>query len=167
MLLRLIGPGTLIAPTPVAPNSPPSPAALFHAAPAQFRLAVSHTMLAAPLSQLASAAHFSLLPALQHTPRIAIDGLIISRERWHFSREELAFAQASGTERFVGARRWAERNQLPRFVFVRTPTERKPCFVDLESPAFVDMLAWLVKEAATLDVSEMLPGIDQTWRFSE
>src|SRR5436190_12126821 len=66
MLLTLIGPATLIAPAPVAPNIAPSPAPLFHAAPAQFRLEVSHTMLDAPLSQFLSPAR-----ALRTTPAVA------------------------------------------------------------------------------------------------
>src|SRR5687768_513488 len=62
MLLTLIGPGTLIAPAPAGPKTAPSPAALFHAAPAQFRLVVSQAKLPEPLSQLTSAARRDAAP---------------------------------------------------------------------------------------------------------
>src|SRR6476619_7549724 len=55
MLLTLIGPGTLIAPAPVAPKIAPLPAPLFHAAPDQFKLLVSQMKLPPPLSQVTSA----------------------------------------------------------------------------------------------------------------
>ncbi|MBC7978643.1 MAG: lantibiotic dehydratase, partial [Myxococcales bacterium] len=113
--------------------------------------------------QLASETLFTLLPRLPHAPRITIDGVVVSRETWSFAPSELAFAKASGLERFVAARRWAQHHGLPRFVFLRVPEEPKPCFVDLESPIYVESLARLVRKASTVSLSEMLPGLDQTW----
>jgi hypothetical protein len=113
---------------------------------------------------VASATHFTLLPPLPHTPRISIDGLVVTRESWQFSPAELSFAlEKSSSERFIGARRWAQRHALPRFIFVRVPHETKPCFVDLTSPIYVEMLARFVRQASAVSISEMLPAIDQTW----
>src|SRR5688572_4863710 len=64
MLLTLIGPGRSIAPAPAGPKTAPSPAALFHAAPAQLRLVVSQAKLPEPLSQLTSAARRDAAPEL-------------------------------------------------------------------------------------------------------
>jgi hypothetical protein len=112
---------------------------------------------------LASATHFHLLPPAHHLPRVVIDGLVVGRETWSFEPSELAFTADHGFERFVAARRWARARGLPRFVFVRVPSETKPCFVDFESPIFIDMLVRLIRGAPIVKVSEMLPAVDQTW----
>jgi hypothetical protein len=52
----------------------------------------------------------------------------------------------------------------------KAPVERKPCYVDFDSPVYVDTLAKIVKqsgESATpvgpISVTEMLPTLDQLW----
>ena len=113
--------------------------------------------------QLAAETQFLLLPALPHTPRVSIDGLIVARESWSFDPAQLAFAKASGLDRFLGARRWARQHGVPRFIFLRVPHETKPYFIDLESPVYVEILARLVRQARVVKISEMLPAIDETW----
>jgi hypothetical protein len=110
-----------------------------------------------------SVAHFRLLPRIPHTPRITIDDLVVARETWSFAPDELAFTAATGLERFVQARRWAREHRLPRFVFVRLPPEAKPHFVDLASPHSIDLFARHVRTAQSVEVSEILPAIDETW----
>jgi hypothetical protein len=112
---------------------------------------------------LSSEMHFKLVPAMRHAPRLSIDSLIVHRESWTFDPAELAFASASGLDRFVEARRWARRHGIPRAIFVRVPQEPKPCFIDLESPVYVEILAKLVRQAPTVKISEMLPAIGDTW----
>src|SRR4051812_39331958 len=56
MLRTVIGAATLITPAPEPLNTAPSPARLFHAAPVQFRLVVSHSEFDAPLSHTTSPA---------------------------------------------------------------------------------------------------------------
>lgn len=112
-----------------------------------------------------------IAPRARHTPRVTVDGLVISRERWELDPAEIPFADVvDPLERFLCARRWARGLGLPRFVFVKVAVEVKPCYVDLESPIFVDMLAKLVRrtrEGAPADpavvLTEMLPRTDQTW----
>jgi hypothetical protein len=112
---------------------------------------------------LASGTHFHFLPPAPRTPRITIDGMIFARESWTFAPADLAFSTLHGLERFAGARRWAQDHGLPRYVFVRVPEETKPCFVDLDSPVYVDTLVRLVRKASVVKVAEMVPLIDQTW----
>jgi hypothetical protein len=114
---------------------------------------------------------FKLLPASAHTPRVTIDRLVVCRESWRFARAELTFAFSSDAlERFVGARQWVQKQSLPRFVFVRTPAETKPYYIDLESPVFVEILAKAIRQSyeeasdeAPITVIEMLPTPDQAW----
>jgi hypothetical protein len=105
-----------------------------------------------------------------HAPRVTIDHLIVARESWRFPAGDLAFAQAStAAERFAAIRRWAGGNGLPRFVFVKTPVERKPFYVDLESPVLVEIFAKSIRRAVkeipdgTVQLSEMVPGLDELW----
>jgi hypothetical protein len=109
-------------------------------------------------------AQFRFLPEGAHTPRVAIDKLVIARERWLFEPGELAFCRASGrTAQFIAARAWALAHHLPRFLFVKVPEEPKPVYVDLESPLYVELLARLARKASSLSFSEMLPGPDEAW----
>lgn len=111
-----------------------------------------------------------LLPAAPHRPRLAIDDLVIARERWCFAGEDLGFADLKDpAERFLAIRRWARRHRLPRFTFYKLPAERKPLFLDLESPIYVDIFARLLRKADTpageprLVVTEMLPDFQHLW----
>ncbi|HEY7414026.1 MAG TPA: lantibiotic dehydratase, partial [Ktedonobacteraceae bacterium] len=91
---------------------------------------------------------FKLLSASAHTPRVTIDRLVISRESWRFASTELPFAFTNDAlECYVGTRQWAREQGLPRFVFVRTSTERKPYYIDLESPMFVEILAKAIRQS--------------------
>jgi hypothetical protein len=113
---------------------------------------------------------FRVLPGRTYTPRVTIDRLVVARESWAFPAGGLDFAQApAGMERFLAARRWAGRSNLPRFLYVKTALERKPFYVDLESPVLIEILAKAVRSAAKEDpqspinLSEMLPALDQLW----
>jgi hypothetical protein len=123
------------------------------------------------LLSLAGLHHFNFLPPLPHTPRLSIDQLVVYRETWRFTPEQISFAfQKDESERFIEARRWAGRHCLPRFIFVKTPTEAKPVYVDLASPLSIDIFARAIRRTSTgpltetaIQVTEMLPDPSQTW----
>ena len=118
---------------------------------------LEHYLLAASFSE------FGLLGG-RHVPRVVVDGVVLVRERWIAAAAELAFAYASdATQRFVQARAWARSVDLPRRLFVRTPDETKPLFLDLASPAFVELAARMMRKAKTVSLSEMLPDLDDLW----
>ncbi|GAB3118915.1 hypothetical protein GCM10027160_32010 [Streptomyces calidiresistens] len=113
---------------------------------------------------------FSLRPEGDHTPRITIDDMVVSRETWSFDAAELEFAEEKREAgRFVGARRWRREHDLPRFVFVVSPTEPRPFYVDFDSPVYVNILAKAARRlarrepGARLRISEMLPTPEQAW----
>ncbi len=114
---------------------------------------------------------FSLLPSENYQPRITIDRLVVGRESWTLAPADLEFAfEKTETERFVGARRWARDLDIPRFAFFKSSSERKPLFVDFDSPLYVDLFAAAVRSCEDdvsgkqqITVSEMLPAIDQVW----
>ena len=111
-----------------------------------------------------STSHFRLLAPAPHRPRVAIDGFVIHRESWQFEPAQLDFTRIDDPiERLLATRRWARAHHLPRFVFYKVPHEIKPCYLDLDSPHYVERLALLARNASALAVSEMLPTIDQAW----
>lgn len=114
---------------------------------------------------------FSILPAASYQPRITIDRLVVGRESWSFDAADLDFAfEKSDLERFVAVRRWAREFDIPRFAFFKSSSERKPLFVDFDSPLYVDLFAAAVRGCEDdgsgtqqITVSEMLPAIEQSW----
>jgi hypothetical protein len=114
---------------------------------------------------------FKMLGSRPHSPRITIDRLIVSRESWRCATAGMEFTRAATeAERFAGARRWADSLGMPRFLFARTPLERKPFYLDLDSPVSIEIFAKEVRQAfaatsgkASVRLSEMLPGLDGSW----
>ncbi|MFI5977300.1 lantibiotic dehydratase [Streptomyces sp. NPDC051452] len=113
---------------------------------------------------------FRLLPEADRSPRVTIDRMTVARESWRFAGSALAFADdKSEARRFVRARQWRDTHELPRFVFVVSPAEPRPFFVDFDSPVYVNILAKAARRLARKDpdaqltVTEMLPTPEQTW----
>jgi hypothetical protein len=115
----------------------------------------------------------AIFPAVPHIPRVSIDRLVITRESWRFPADELSFTrERDEASRFLGARRWWSAHSLPRRVFVKSPNETKPFFVDFDSPALVSLLvraARRLQARATpgrepaIAFSEVLPDSDDLW----
>ncbi|MEV0679058.1 amino acid adenylation domain-containing protein [Actinosynnema sp. NPDC050436] len=113
---------------------------------------------------------FRLLPSGEHTPRVSLDRLVVARESWQLpaARSRFAFA-ADEPGRFLGAQAWRREHGIPRFVFVKSPVEHKPFYVDLESGPSVELFAHAVRALererpdAPMGVGEMLPGPDRLW----
>jgi hypothetical protein len=114
---------------------------------------------------------FRMFGHLNHTPRVSIDRVTVMRETWRFAAGELEFAQVKDeAERFLATRRWARSLGMPRQVFVKVPIETKPCYVDFDSPVYVNLLAKLMRSTAEKGgkemqavFTEMLPGVEQSW----
>jgi len=111
---------------------------------------------------------FRVRPAGAYTPRVTIDRVVVTRESWIVPATELA-GEPTAASRFAAVRRWAGERGLPRFLFAKMPYEWKPFYVDLDSPVLVEILAKAARKAAkisaaaTITLSEMLPGHDQLW----
>ncbi|MDQ3804643.1 MAG: lantibiotic dehydratase family protein [Acidobacteriota bacterium] len=115
--------------------------------------------------------YFKPLRPRKHRPRITVDKLVIARESWAFSPAEFTFAyEKDDAERFLAARRWAAEQSMPRFVFVKSPVEVKPFYVDCDSPIYVDIFAKVVRRTkdsehaeSLITISEMHPVHEQSW----
>lgn len=114
--------------------------------------------------------YFQLPAGGGNAPRLLIDDVVVSRQKWTFTPADLAFwTGKTAAERFEQARAWTQERGIPRFCFVRSPVELKPIYIDFASPIYVDVLARLCRNAVTADrkhtmsISEMLPGPDELW----
>ncbi|HZJ62931.1 MAG TPA: lantibiotic dehydratase, partial [Kofleriaceae bacterium] len=78
--------------------------------------------------------HFKLLPKRRHVPRVTIDKLVFSRERWSLDPATFRELTEPGTEAELMRRVnvWARTLGMPRYVFVTVPHEPKPFYVDLQ-----------------------------------
>ncbi|WP_425413384.1 lantibiotic dehydratase [Micromonospora pallida] len=113
---------------------------------------------------------FDIRRPADHQPRITVDRVVLARESWRFTAAGLDFAGLPDEgERFHRVRRWQREHALPRHVFVKTPVEEKPFHLDFASLAAVDLFARAMRRtvghdpAATVRLTEMLPGPEQTW----
>ena len=112
----------------------------------------------------------------EHTPRLRCGKVIVQREMWTVTLDELGKADFTGVSRdlVVAVERLRATRHLPRYVYIR-PTEQalrrsgvegrdkdtKPVFIDLESYLFLEIFhRWLTK-AGELEVTEMLPTPEQ------
>ena len=112
--------------------------------------------------KMLAATNFSLGDGRPFGPRRTLGGLVVQRAHWRFPKEALAFldereGRAARVQAFCAA------HSLPRRVFVRSPEEVKPVYVDWAAPVLVEMLARLSGQAEWLSFSEMLPGPDELW----
>ncbi|MEM8531171.1 MAG: lantibiotic dehydratase [Chloroflexota bacterium] len=106
----------------------------------------------------------------RHIPRITVDKLIVHRETWICDPESMDFVyEKDETQRFIQARRWMRQMKLPRYVFVKSPVEPKPFYVDFASPVYIELLVKTVRraqQASTANrmvISEMMPDPSQSW----
>ena len=61
---------------------------------------------------------------------------------------------------------WARERGIPRRVFARSPLERKPRYVDFESPSLCRAVLRFAR-GGPLELTEMLPGPDECWLESD
>lgn len=110
---------------------------------------------------------FGFLKSQQHTPRITLDSVVVSRESWCFYSGDYDFSKESKAHlRYAGAQRWRHENKLPRFIFARLDSERKPVYIDLDSPILVEAFCNLLRNSTDIKVSEMLPSPEEFWLSS-
>lgn len=114
---------------------------------------------------------FKILGQRDYTPRITIDKLVIQRESWRISAGNISFAfEQDPEQQFLRARQWMRHNQMPRFIFVKSPIETKPVYIDFASPLYVQILSKLIRQMAESEldnpkiaITEMYPSHDKLW----
>jgi hypothetical protein len=88
--------------------------------------------------------------------RAQIGRIVVRREHWSVPAAELPGDLAA----------WARERGLPRRVFARSALERKPRYVDFESPSLCRALKRFAREGV-IEFEEMLPGPEECWLESD
>jgi hypothetical protein len=109
--------------------------------------------------------HAKLRTQGRHLPRLTIGGAVYQRERWELPAS--TFAQVSGLDLLLAVERERRASGWPRFVFMRSSTERKPYLIDTESPFALELLLYLARAAEHLSLEEMYPAPEQLWLKDE
>ncbi|HET7047363.1 MAG TPA: lantibiotic dehydratase [Solirubrobacteraceae bacterium] len=105
---------------------------------------------------------FELLPEDEHVARVTVGHTVLRREGWNVPADEVprdaevlsAFARERG---------------MPRRLFAKSPLERKPMYLDVESPVLARILSRHARRAAAqapgaaIRFTEMLPTPEQCW----
>jgi Lantibiotic dehydratase, N terminus len=104
---------------------------------------------------------FTLLPAQEHAPRVTIGRMVLRREGWSIPATEIP-------ERADDVAAFARDRGMPRRVFMKSPLERKPMYLDVESPTLSRILCRQARHAretpgTRMEFTEMLPGPDECW----
>lgn len=108
---------------------------------------------------------FDILGHRKSCPRLTVDKLVVLRQRWHYPKRKLQFAQSKDpAKRLKGCRQFLERQQLPRFFFAKSPEEMKPIFVDRQSSQLLELFSKMARDTDSgVTLSEMLPGPEGLW----
>jgi hypothetical protein len=121
-----------------------------------------------PYLRAISSTAYTVLPPAAHTPRVTLDNLVVCRESWRFPGADMRFAgQRDPRERYAWGVNFARAHRLPRWMFYRIPGERKPVYLDWQSPPYVEMFCAAARAACAkqgeVAMTEMLPTPDQAW----
>lgn len=105
---------------------------------------------------------FELLPEAEHNPRQQIGNTVMRRESWNVPAADVP-------QRAEDAPHFARDRGMPRRVFTKSPLERKPMYLDTDSPVLARILCRQARQATAADpaarirFSEMLPAPDRCW----
>jgi len=129
-------------------------------------LPLADLTLHAPFAALASAPVIkpTLLAEGPHSPRLDIETATYQREGWELS--VAGWSKLTSFALFQSMQREKRRLGLPRFLFARVATERKPFLVDTDCPFSVELLRHHAG-TGTVALEEMLPAPEDLWLRDE
>ena len=105
---------------------------------------------------------FELVPDTAHAPRLTAGRVVVRRECWSIPARDLPSDPADLPA-------FARDRGMPRRLFARSPLERKPMYLDTESPTLARVLCRHARHAAAeaaaqpVRFTEMLPTPEQCW----
>jgi hypothetical protein len=102
-----------------------------------------------------------MLPDTCYLPRLRYGGVVLARSRWRLMPGPLS--DAPDWSDSLALRRSLRSAGVPARFFAKASHERKPIYVDTDSPLLMEGLLRLARDAQTLYASELLPGPGQMW----
>jgi hypothetical protein len=104
----------------------------------------------------------SLLPEADHAPRVTIGKTVLRREGWNVPATDVP-------QRAEEVAAFARERGMPRRVFTKSPLERKPMYLDTDSPTLCRIFCRQARQLAAgpnqerLSITEMFPTPEQCW----
>jgi hypothetical protein len=102
-----------------------------------------------------------MLPDTGYLPRLRYGRVVLARRRWRLLPGPLS--ELPDLPDPLALRRSLRDAGVPARFFARADHERKPVYVDMDSPSLIDGLRRLTRDARTVYASELLPGPGQLW----
>jgi len=105
---------------------------------------------------------FDLSPDQPHAPRVTVGRTVLRRESWTVPARDVP-------QRAQEVPSFARDRGMPRRVFTKSPLERKPMYLDIDSPALARILCRQARHAAAaapatqIRFTEMLRAPEQCW----
>ena len=105
---------------------------------------------------------FELMAEDEHEPRVAIGRTVLRRESWCVAASDIP-QRSDNLSAFLRDR------GMPRRLFTKSPLERKPMYLDTDSPVLARILCRHARQAAAdssaaqIRFTEMLPNPEQAW----
>lgn len=101
----------------------------------------------------------------RYTPRIMVGDVVYQRARWALDEETVDSLHPRHDEfrAMRDLRCIAQANNMPKRFFLRVQSEKKPLFVDLDSPNACTVAHELLRSNGRGAISEMLPDMDGLW----
>src|SRR5581483_3567076 len=105
----------------------------------------------------------------EHTPRIEIGGAVYQRERWDLATALLpsCSGQHASFDLLLAFARFRQSFALPERVFVHTPAEPKPIYIDFQDIFALELLIHLASQSEVITFVEMFPAPHDLWLRDE
>ncbi|MGW7029838.1 hypothetical protein ACWGFX_22080 [Streptomyces xanthophaeus] len=121
-----------------------------------------------PLAVLSApqAVHARIEPdGTDRMPAVPLGGAVYQRQRWFVPMPDLG--ALTPPARHLELRRLAAGRGMPRFVYVRSESRRKPYLLDTRSPFAAELLAHVTDTGERVQYEEMSPGPGELWLRDE
>ena len=127
-----------------------------------------------PISMVAADA-FKVGLGGAHTPRLSIDRLVLFRETWRPSTDDIEIHTRRRREAdYLAVRSWQKKHGLPDEVFVKFADEVKPTYLHFGSvPLVASFISSVRQQRARSDedhrivISECLPRPQESWLMDQ
>lgn len=109
----------------------------------------------------------SLLSNRKFSPRVKVGKLILQRNRWQLTKDEIFVNEKtydhSTVDIFIEAVRAKQSYKMPDYVFFKSESQSKPIMLDFKNYFFIEILYAQSLIDDCFNISEMLPDPDHLW----
>jgi hypothetical protein len=100
-------------------------------------------------------------------PRVEKEGIVVKRATWQFHDLRFLGKLKTSFDIYIFVQLIKFTNKLPRWVYIKTDSSRKPVFIDFYNPFLCEEFARISGSAPSINVEEMYPTPDDLWLKTE